>query len=649
MCCRRVSRPGCAASKTRLIKGNIVCGIAGIIYLNRDRPVEEKILQAMTGALAHRGPDGEGYWTGKSIGFGHRRLAIIDLEGGRQPLSNEDQSVWVIYNGEIYNYRELTDELKQKGHRFQTRSDTEVIVHAYEEYGTNSFKHFQGMFSFALWDERRRTLFLVRDPVGIKPLFYYTDSEKILFASEIKAFLKHPAFKIGINWCAIDSYLTYGFIPAPQTVYQNCFKLKPGHFASISDGKIKVQSYWDIQDSNPVISTSDFQSAVKEVRELLFQAVTSNLVSDVPLGALLSGGLDSSTVVAIMAKKAGQPVSTFNIGFEDPAYDESSYATTVSDYFRTQHYFKKVQVQPEDILGKIVSIFDEPFGDASAVPTFYLSQIVREKVKVALAGDGGDENFGGYRRYWIDLGLNRFRPRIPNLFKNIFYGLGVSAEYISSSPYLKKMSTFLKQTGLSEPEGYYHTVSLLKPEEKKWLYTPDFQSQIKDESPYRSFLEHYNRFADLDPLSRMIYADIQTFLPDDYLTKVDRTSMFHGLEVRVPMLDTRLLSYTFFMPAFYKIRGSRSKIMLREAMKDLLPPTVLSRNKMGFEVPLNSWLKGALRQTVEEKLFRTNGCVSSLLDKSELQKLWGRFLRGAYPNAHLFWALLVLELWQDNQ
>lgn len=618
-----------------------MCGIAGIVYRDREQGVDQPALKAMTRALAHRGPDGEGFWLNKGIGLGHRRLSIIDPEGGAQPLSNEDETVWVVFNGEIYNFQELTHQLKQKGHRFKTRCDTEVILHAYEEEGPGSFRRFRGMFAFALWDQKKRTLFLARDPVGIKPLFYYLDSEKLLFTSELKAFFDYPDLTWKLNVPALDSYFSLGFIMAPDTIYQNCRKLKPGHYATYCEGKFEEVGYWDLASEPPPQKEAAFSEAVNEVRHKIQSAVRSHLVSDVPVGGLLSGGLDSSSVVSFLPQNAANLISTFNISFDDPRYDESSFAAEVARQFGTRHFVRQVCVQPAEMIQKIISIYDEPFGDSSAIPTYLLSQVAREHVKVVLSGDGGDENFGGYRRYIVDLTVSRARKYFPPWIRKIIHRMGL--------PLSGKAGTALRELGLGEGEGYFHSVSMLKPEEKILLYSPAFQAQLQGSPAQDKFRNIYHQAPSADPLARMIYADLKTLMPDDYLTKVDRASMAHGLEVRIPLLDMDLLSYTYFLPASYKIRGRTTKYLLREAMKGILPDTLLHRGKMGFEIPLARWLKGDLRKLFESRLFSGKGFVADYLDLKRVKLLWKRFLAESYSNASIFWLLLILELWSSSK
>jgi len=533
-----------------------MCGICGLFEFAQNRTIPAELVRRMTDTIVHRGPDDDGVFTGPGIGLGFRRLSIIDVAGGHQPLSNEDGSVWVMLNGEIYNYGELHDDLVARGHRFATRSDTETIVHLYEEYGEECFARLRGMFAIALWDSRSRQLVLARDRVGKKPLYYAADSKRILFGSELKCLLAGDSLARDIDIHALSDYFSLGYIPAPKTIYRAANKLLPGHYLVASAKGIRVQRYWDISFAEVEQRTEEEWCEL--LRHQLCEVTRMRLMSEVPLGAFLSGGVDSSSIVAMMAKIMNRPVTTCSIGFEEREFDESDYAREVAKQFRTDHHEQIVRPNALDVLNKLVWHYDEPFADSSAIPTYYVSQVARKYVTVALGGDGGDESFAGYRRYYFDQMENHLRGLIPaGLRSTIFGPLGQIYPPLAGAPrFLRAKATF-QSLARSPLEGYFNSVSIFRPGEKPNLFTPDFRNALGGYDSIGVLQQYYDRADTTDPLSRIQYVDIKTYLTDDILAKVDRASMAVSLEVRAPLLDHKLMETVAKIPSSLKLVVAR--------------------------------------------------------------------------------------------
>lgn len=621
-----------------------MCGICGKFNIDTVEPVQPELIKRMADVLRHRGPDGEGYFVHGNIGLGHRRLKIIDLETGQQPMFNEDGSLVVVFNGEIYNFIELRRELQAAGHHFRTKSDTEVLLHGYEQWGSELLRRLRGMFAFAIWDHRKRELFLARDRIGIKPLYYYWDGRTLLFASEIKAILQDSQVQRVIEPMALDDFLTYMYIPAPKTIFKNIYKLRAGHCLKVSASRLQTQEYWDIDFApNGKGSESEYAGGLLEQ---LKESVRLHLVSDVPLGAFLSGGIDSSAVVGLMNEVVDMPINTASIGFRESAFDELPFARMVANRFHTNAHERIVDARAAEILDTLVWHFDEPFADNSMVPTYYVSQVAREKVTVCLSGDGGDENFAGYRRYRFDVLENRVRSLLPlRISRPVFAGLAGIYPKADWLPQVFRAKTLLTNLSYSPERGYFNTMSWLKLEAKHRLYNETFRRELNGYEPISVMQEHFARTRGWDALSRIQYVDIKTYLVDDILTKVDRTSMAHALEVRVPILDHQVMEYAASIPAEYKLRGGEGKYIFKKALAALIPSEVLNRPKMGFSIPLAQWLRGDLKQVFEERIFSKEAFLGSLFELGSIRRWWNQHQRGTRDYSYHLWALLILECW----
>lgn len=618
-----------------------MCGIAG--YFNSNKQVSSKYNSALIGrmcdAIAHRGPDDQGYFVNDDgATLGHRRLSIIDLKTGQQPITNEDSSVWIVFNGEIYNYRELRSQLLSNGHRFTTNTDTEVIVHLYEEEGEACVEKLRGIFAFAIYDKHKRQLFLARDHVGVKPLYYALVGSEIIFGSEIKAILQHPALTREVNLEAISGFLTFGYVPDPDTAFLGIKKLAPGHTLTFKDGKIRSTKYWDINHSeNSTVRTeADY---VEELREHLTDAVRSQLMSDVPLGAFLSGGIDSSTVVALMAGEMNQPVKTFSIGFNEASFDELKFARVTAKHFGTDHHEFVVTPDVCQIIEEVVWHHDEPFADVSSVPTYMVSKLASEHVKVVLSGDGSDELFAGYNRYAQDRRKERFE-KIPKFVRqNILNPLS------HALPRRAYGKNFVRNISLNPASRYVDSISFFHPELLHEILSRQTQQALQHHDPALAFTQIYAESPNADHTARMLYLDTKTYLPGDILAKVDRMSMAHSLESRVPFLDHQLIEFAANIPSNLKLKGLTTKHILKQAVKGLIPDHVIFRRKQGFSVPIREWFKRDLRamlhdilldrKTIERGYFNEHAISSILKEHESGRRNYDRHL----------WGLLTLELW----
>lgn len=636
-----------------------MCGIAGFINFNGS-PVDADILKRMTSAVHHRGPDDEGYYVNRlseykisdkwkyskgkgHVGLGHRRLSIIDLSTGHQPMTNEDGSIWIVFNGEIYNFLDLKKELIQEGHRFQTSCDTEVIIHGYEQWGEDCVTRLRGMFAFAIWDEIKQSLFLARDRVGIKPLYFYSDHSKCLFGSEIKAILQHPEVKREINPNALYDYLCLMYVPGPGSIFKNIYKLLPGHTLTVQNGQIVKTKYWDIDFSRVEQFTEE--EWCERIIHKLREAVDIRLISDVPLGAFLSGGVDSSAVVALMASLQSNPVQTSSIGFSEQRFNELPFAREIVKKYNTDHHEMIVTPDVAGILEKLVWHFDEPFADSSAIPTYYVSQVAREKVTVALSGDGGDENFAGYRRYYFDRLENQIRGFLPTSFRrSVIGGLGRIYPKADCLPQIFRAKTLLTNLSLDPVEGYFNSMSWFQANRKSIL-SSSMQAEIGDYEPISHFYKYYEDAHSSDPLTKIQYVDMKTYLVDDILTKVDRASMAHSLEVRVPILDHEFMELVATMPSKLKLNGRNAKYIFKKGLEPLVPDDCLYRDKMGFSIPLSKWLRDDLRQLFEINVLQSDGFINSYLDISSVKNLWKKHLTGSHDYSFELWAILFLESW----
>lgn len=623
-----------------------MCGIAGIIDISSTP--ERSLIERMCRVMKHRGPDGEGYYTDNNAALGHRRLSIIDLEGGKQPMSNEDGTIWITFNGEIYNFSEIKDELSRKGHRFKTRSDTETIIHAYEEYGEECVKKFRGMFAFGLWDSKRKILFIARDRLGKKPLYYYNDDKKIIFASELKAVLQDRSINREFDRAALVDYLTYNYIPFPETIFKDIYKLPPGHYMTVdveSDLSLTIKQYWDIQ-YNPDYSVSEDEWA-ERLREKLKEAVKIRLISDVPLGAFLSGGIDSSAVVSLMSMVQGSRVKTFSIGFKEEDFSELRYAREVADKFGTEHIEMIVEPDAIEMLPALSWEFDEPFADSSAIPTYYVSKMAREHVTVILSGDGGDETFAGYRRYQWARDMQR-HDWMPACLKKMLFGFPASVlpEGVKGKGMLEHLSKdpFERFAGLNTFSDKHYLKSLLHRDVLAGVQQ-NSNGKLPDYTYLRKFYDGCNS---KDYLTRIQYTDTKTYLAEDILTKVDRASMLCSLETRAPLLDHEVVELVASVPASLKIKDGETKYILKKAMTSILPDSILYRKKMGFGVPLVHWFKNDLTGYARETLLSKGAKERGIFNPDYIEGMLNSHQKTGRDLSARIWALLFFEHWCRN-
>ena len=622
-----------------------MCGIAGIFDLKGRRDVNAPLLERMTQSIAHRGPDGDGFHCEPGVGLGHRRLAIIDLEGGKQPLYNEDNSVAVTYNGEIYNFRPLQKELEAKGHRFRTRCDTEVIVHAWEEWGEACVERFNGMFAFAIWDRNQDCLFLARDRIGIKPLYYGVTADGFcLFASELKAILEHPGARRDIRADAVEDYFAFGYVPDPKTILEDVWKLPPGHTLKITRRLplASTRQYWDVPFGQPVSETGEALS--RELVERLRASVDRRLVAEVPLGAFLSGGIDSSAVVALMAQLDSKPVNTTSISFGDPAYNESQFAEQVALQYRTNHHVRQVDPADFSLVDLLPGLYDEPFADSSSLPTYRVCELARKSVTVALSGDGGDENFIGYRRYRWHAYEEMVRRNIPQSVRGPVFGfLGRVYPKLDRAPKFFRAKSTLQAVARDSLEGYLHSVGIFPTDLRHALFSGDFRSQLGGYSAIEVFRQHAANAPVKHGLPLVQYLDFKTYLPGDILTKVDRASMAHSLEVRVPILDHTFVEWVAGIPPELKLSGREGKHCFKKALEPLLPADILYREKMGFGVPISSWFRGPLKDVVRSSLLEGGLSDTGMFDRKALHRLVDEHQSGKREHSAILWALLMFE------
>jgi asparagine synthase (glutamine-hydrolysing) len=624
-----------------------MCGICGVICLDPSETVPEPVLKQMNQTLYHRGPDDEGYYIAPGAGLAIRRLSIIDLATGRQPMANEDQTVWVVFNGEIYNYREVRRRLQQKGHLFATQADTEVIVHAYEEYGDDCLDQFNGMFGLAVWDAPRRRLLLARDRLGIKPMYYYLSPQHFFFGSELKAIIAHPAVPRDIDLVALDYFLTLEYVPGPRTIFNNIYKLPPGHRLIIEDGACRLEKYWAISyQSVP----ADEESCGETLAELIRDAVRMQLVADVPLGAFLSGGIDSSTVVAFMSQASDKPVQSFSIGFGDATYNELPYARLVAGAFGAQHHEEHLQPDVATLAEQLVTQFDEPFADFSIFPTYLVAQLARKSVKVVLSGDGGDELFAGYDTYVAQKLAHRYYDWLPGaLRRNILPGL---LDLLPPQPAKKGMVNKAKRfvEGAALPAAWQHTrwMMFINQSDKVQLYRPEVRLALNGDVATTTLLPYFEQAGHLDPLAQQQYVDVKTYLVDDILTKVDRMSMAVSLEARVPLLDHRIVEFALNLPPQMKLRGGTTKVLLRRAVAGLLPAEVLAKPKQGFSIPLKHWLRGPLRPLLTDLLSASTIGRDGYFEPQCVTRWISEHLDGRANHSHRLWALMVFTLWKQQ-
>ncbi|WP_297484243.1 XrtA/PEP-CTERM system amidotransferase [Ferrovum sp.] len=622
-----------------------MCGLVGIFDTRGKSSLSRELLDRMNEAQFHRGPDEGGLHLEPGVGLGHRRLSIIDLSSGQQPLFNEDHSVVVVFNGEIYNFVDLMPELQALGHTFRTHCDTEVIVHAWEEWGENCVERFRGMFAFALWDRSRQKLFLARDRLGVKPLFYSLQSDgKFIFASELKALRLYPGFDPTLDPCAVEEYFAYGYIPEPRTIYRNTFKLPPGHHLTLSPHAPlpAPHRYWDIPFAPvPVTSMQDMQA---ELVERLREAVRIRLVSEVPLGAFLSGGVDSSAVVALMAELSTEPVNTCSIAFQDPRFNEAAYAEQVARQYHTRHQTSEVDPNDFSLVDQLAALYDEPYADSSALPTYRVCELARRSVTVALSGDGGDENLAGYRRYRFHMAEEKMRALLPlGLRRPLFGALGALYPKADWAPRMFRAKSTFEALARDSVEGYFHSVSLLGDRLRNQLFSPAFSASLQGYRAVEVLKTHARNSPTQDPLSLVQYLDIKTYLPGDILTKVDRASMAHALEVREPLLDHPLMEWVSGLPSALKLHQGEGKYLLKKALEPYLPQDILYRQKMGFAVPLASWFRGPLRETVRTSVLGPRLMDCGIFNPTFLAHLVEEHQAGRRDYSAPLWSLLMFE------
>jgi asparagine synthase (glutamine-hydrolysing) len=623
-----------------------MCGIAGYVADN-PHGAPPHLLEEMCDSIEHRGPDGFGYFRKGPAALGHRRLSIIDLSGGAQPLGNEDGSIQIVFNGEIYNYLELRDDLVKKGHQFRTQSDTEVLVHLYEEVGESLPEYLNGMFAFAIWDGRRNELFLARDPFGKKPLYYSTaiPGFRIAFASELKALMGIPGFDPDVNSRAVADYLVFGYVADPESIYSKVGKLAPGHSLLLTREGPRVRRYWEPRfDIEPDM---DYGRAARECFELAADSVHRRMISDVPLGGFLSGGVDSSAVVAMMAQRSKQPVKSFSIGFTIAKWDEVEYARMVAKRYGTEHYERVVTPSIEEMLPVVAHHYDEPFSDSSAIPTLYLSRMTREHVTVALSGDGGDELFGGYRRYQFGLYEERLRSYMPRWFRR-----GVvrpAARWYPKFDYLPqrfRAKAVLEGLSYDLAESYFEAMTGFRFGLYDRILSPELKRRLAGYSPRERFVDRFKRHSHLPPLQQLEAVDLETYLPGDILVKVDRASMAYSLESRCPWLDKRLGALSCRMPASFKINNGTGKYIFKDIFKPHLPEEILTRPKMGFAVPMDNWMRTSLKPVFESVVLRPE--AEQYVSVPAVRKMWQAHQSGARNHARELWSLLALMCWHDR-
>lgn len=627
-----------------------MCGITGVFDTRSKREVDRALLMRMNESQHHRGPDEGGLHIEPGVGLGHRRLSIIDLSTGQQPLYNEDKSVCVVFNGEIYNYQELIPELQALGHVFHTRSDTEVIVHAWEAWGEDCVRRFRGMFAFALWDRNRETLFLARDRLAVKPLYYaLLPDGLLLFGSELKSLLAHGGLAREIDPLAVEEYFALGYVAEPRSIFRQARKLPPAHTLSWRRGMPlpEPKAYWDVHFT--LDAHYSVEEACVELTQQLRESIRLRMISEVPLGAFLSGGVDSSAVVALMAGISSEPVNTCSIAFDDPAFNESEFAQKVADRYRTNHQVEMVASDDFDLIDTLARLYDEPYADSSAIPTYRVCQLARKHVTVALSGDGGDETFGGYRRYRLHLMEERLRAALPYRIRRPLFGLlGRVYPKADWAPRHFRAKTTFEGMARTTVEAYFHAVSILRGPMRRQLFSQQFQRQIAGYSAEDVFRDHAQRARTDDPLALVQYLDLKTYLVGDINTKVDRASMAHSLEVREPLMDHKLVEWMATLPSSFKVRAQEGKFLLKKAMEPSLSPDILYRPKKGFAVPLARWFRGPLRERVRQAVLGPQLASTGWFDRPYLQHLLDAHQSGARDYSAPLWTLLMFEAFLRN-
>ncbi|MFQ5963089.1 MAG: asparagine synthase (glutamine-hydrolyzing) [Candidatus Scalinduaceae bacterium] len=622
-----------------------MCGICGRLDFKKE--VKASNISSMTQSLFHRGPDEEGIYVEGRIGLGCRRLSIIDLKGGHQPLSNEDKNIWAVFNGEIYNFKEVKVYLEKQGHVFKTRCDTEVIVHSYEEWGTNFVIHLNGMFAIALWDSRQKKLVLVRDRVGIKPLYYAISEDGITFGSELKAVLNDPMVQVDLDSKAVHYFFALNYIPAPLTIYKQVKKLNPGEMLICDRDHVSTKCYWDLPRESEEENSLGFYS--KKTYEGLLESVGLRLMSDVPMGIFLSGGVDSSIICALYSQITQQKIKTFSVGFKESSYNELDKARLVAERFNTDHYELIITPKIDDILPKLVRCFDEPFADSSAIPLYYVSTLASEYVKVVLTGDGADEIFGGYETYVANNLINLYKKIPPFVRKGIIAKLSYALPVCHSKISLDyKIKRFIAGAELSPIHAHAFWRTIFSLEEQSKMFSASFQRNISETNYFEDYEDHFTLGKEFDFLNRYMYVDVKLYLPNDMLVKVDRVTMANSIEARVPFLDHNLIEMAFKMPSKYKINYFSKKYILKKAFSGILCKKLLFQKKQGFNVPIPMWINNELKELIRDNLFSKKMMESGIFERHFLRKIVDEHAKRIFNHSHKIWGLLMFSLWFDN-
>jgi len=622
-----------------------MCGIVGIFDTHGSRDIEREALRRMNESQHHRGPDEGELYLEPGLGMGHRRLSVIDVATGQQPFLNAARDVALVFNGEIYNYRALRDELVALGHVFRTKSDTEVVLQAWMAWGADCVLRLRGMFAFAVWDRRQRTLFLARDHVGVKPMFYsLLPDGQFVFGSELKSIMTFPALSRQLNPRAVEEYFAYGYVPEPNTIFHNAYKLSPGHsiLLKVGDREVTPRRWWDLS-FNPAPPRPEAEVA-EELIARLRETVGSQMEAEVPLGAFLSGGVDSSAVVAMMAGNGNEGVTTCSIGFDDPEYDETKYASEVAQRYRTHHHAQIVDKDDYGLIDTLAHLYDEPFADSSAIPTYRVCQLARRHVTVALSGDGGDENFAGYRRYRFAMAEQSVRDKVPDAIRKPLFGtLGSIYPKADWAPRMFRAKTTFEALARDLVEGYFHGVSRLSDRQRGQLFSTSFQQSLQGYRAIDVMRGHAAQAPTDDPLALIQYLDFKTWLPGDILTKVDRASMAHSLEVRVPLLDHTFCEYAATLPNALKLNGGEGKYILKKALQPHLPHDIMYRAKKGFSIPLAAWLRGPLRQATRDAVLGERLLDTGIFERRYLQQLVDEHQAGTADHSVALWSLMMFE------
>lgn len=623
-----------------------MCGIAGFTQFNHPMG-DTDTLKSMGNAIYHRGPDAGGEYLDDYVGLAHRRLAIIDLsEAGNQPMFSVDEKLVIVFNGEIYNFLDLREELEKDGFTFKTHTDTEVILALYQKEGEACLEKLNGMFAFALWDKVKQKVFIARDRIGKKPLYYFQQDGRFAFASEIKSLLTLPDIPREIRVDAVYDFFAYQYVPDPKSIFKYIHKLSPGHYMTVTAQGIEIQQYWDVSLKD--VSHESEKQLTEQLLELVTRCTKRRMISDVPLGAFLSGGIDSSGVVAMMAKNSDTPVKTCSIGFDEKRFNETEFAQIVADQYKTEHYELIVHQNVKDNLEKIVRFFDEPYADPSLVPTYFVSELARQQVTVAIAGDGGDEVFAGYEKYSIDAIENRLRKKFPHWVRKKIFPKVAKLLARSNVTVCRKGKSLLTSLSLEPAMGFYLSNAMI--EDRHWnaLIKPEIKDKLAGYHPSKITTDIYENADGQDHLAKILYTDMKTYLPGGILVKVDRMSMANSLEVRAPILDKEVIEFAAMVPSGMKFCKGEKKHILKEAFKPLLPDNILYRNKMGFSVPLANWLRDELKELAEEYLFTKSNGIQQFFDMQVVQELWQQHQSSKVDHSTLLWSMLMFQMWWYN-